>query len=251
MTDDDLRSVEFHAPAELQQQLPRKISLTSRGIFIILATAIFSTALLAFAGAGFIHFAHEGKNAADLQRDGRLINADEARHEISRGGYIVYYTFTYNGEVYKGEAGVPDSISKGILAKIQESGTLPILYLPESPSINHPADWHESGSLPWFLYILVLLAILLFLSQSYEIRKNWQLARYGEAVVGIVGGYRYARNGTILLKYEFRDSDDLLTEGDGYYPALQHKGARICVLYMPQESGQNRPYPLFFFRAVK
>jgi hypothetical protein len=43
----------------------------------------------------------------------------------------------------------------------------------------------------------------------------------------------------------------LLTEGDGYYPALQHKGARICVLYMPQESGQNRPYPLFFFRAVK
>jgi hypothetical protein len=235
---------------ELQQQLPRRVSLTSRGTFMILAVTAISLILVALAIAGFTYDFHQRRNTAVLASDGRVINTDETQFSVLRVLYI-NYEFTYNGNVYHGKAAVPKNISKSIMNKAHESGTLPILYLPSDPSINHPADWSESGPRPWYLLVFLLLAVVLVLSRSKEIRMNRRIARYGKVASGMVAGYKYLRNGNIRLKYEFRDGDDLLTEGRGYSPVIKTKETQITVLYLPEESGKNLPYPLYFFHAIK
>jgi hypothetical protein len=206
---------------------------------------------VAFAVWGFLHEAHEKVNSATVASEGRQINADEARIGLFRRAAVLNYTFRLNGETYHGEARIPESIVNKVATELRESRTIPILYLPSNPSVNYPAEWQDSGSIPWSLCLLPVLSIVVRIAQGIEIHKNWKLARHGSDALGTVLGYKFSRNGTPSLKYEFRDSDDLLTEGRGYYPTPIGKGSQIRVLYSPEESRENRPYPLFFFRAVK
>ncbi len=236
---------------ELRQSLPRKISLTSRGAFSISATLAVSVALISLAIGGFIYDAHQRKNASDLAREGALTNADGTSYSTSSHGVYINYTFTCNGESYRGEAKIPEERLAAIQATIQKSGTLSIRYLPDDPSVSHPADWRESGTRPWFLFVPILLAFVLLIAWTREIRNDRRLALHGEIAIGTVMGCKYLRNGHVSLKYEFRDGDDLATVGHGYYPTVQQKGAQISVLYIPEEPALNRPYPLLSFRATK
>jgi hypothetical protein len=206
MNDDFSQSTDFQVADELQQQLPRKLSLTPRGVVMMLVILVASIGLLALGASLYIHETHEKRNGAILAREGSLINSDEARISLGRRSVCVHYTFSVTGETYYGEECLPESQSEGVETKIRESGTLPILYLPGNPSINHPADWQESGSLAGFLFFLLVVVIGLLVSQSIEIRRTWKLARYGKAAVGNVTGYKYLKNGHVSLKYEFRDT---------------------------------------------
>jgi hypothetical protein len=249
LTDDNLRSIEFHAQVELQQQLPRKIRFTTRGLLTILANLVFSIALVALAVSGFFFNAKQSKNGEELVAAGRVISADDAYIVESRA-FHVHYTFTYDGEKYRGESTIPEELSESVRKSVLTTHTLPILYVPSDPSINHPQGWRETEAPPWFLLFLVGTVLVLWLVHGKYLRQNSRLAREGTVAIGIVKRCSYGRNGGFLLKYEFRDQDDLLSEGKGYFPAAQREGARISVLYLPTDTGQNSPYPLFFFRAV-
>ena len=249
MADDNLRLIEFHAQVELQQQLPRKIRLTTRGLLTILASLVFSLALIALALSGFFFNAKQKKNGDELVTAGRVISADDAYIVESRASHV-HYTFSYNGQEYRGEATVPEELSDSVRNSILTTHTLPILYVPTDPSINHPQGWRETEAPPWFLLFLVGTVLVLWLVHGKYLRQNSRLAREGAVAIGIVKRCSHGRNSGFLLKYEFRDQDDLLSEGKGYFPTAQREGARISVLYLPADTGQNSPYPLFFFRAV-
>ena len=116
--------------------------------------------------------------------------------------------------------------------------------------MNHPQSWSEGDSPPWHVYgILSLIPLLFCLSLGQAIFPELQLARNGRVAIGTVTGYKVAKNGTIILRYDFLDLDGLPRKGHGYYPVALKDGAEIRVLHMQGKSSQNRPYPLFYFRV--
>lgn len=114
-------------------------------------------------------------------------------------------------------------------------------------------DWRddESFSFDFLSYVLIAIVVIQWSVLGKSILQDMRLARNGVVVIGRVTGCSYGRNGGILLKYEFHDMDGLLTEGRGEYAVQRKQAERICILYLPEETGRSRPYPPVFFRAAK
>lgn len=228
--------------------MPRRVTLTLRGGFLIFAVAVISIVFLSCVVNLYLHNASEIRDGNDLARNGRLTYASNVRvGGIS--GWSVSYTFPFNEKMYSGKAHIPKSRQKEMFS--YGDSPFPILFLPNDPLVNHPKNWNEPDSHPWHVYgVLVGIPLLLCLARGRDVLLDFQLASTGIAVVGTVIGYRYTKIGNVLLKYEFSDSDDLPDEGSGYYPAAPKNGAEVVVLYLPQRSGCNRPYPLFYFHVA-
>lgn len=250
MTDDDSTLIDRVIPAELQQRLPRKTRVAARGIYYLVGSFVISIFLLAFAAMALRKTARDVRNGRELARDGLLAYTGD----VQSGGMhlaTVYYTFNFDGRLYRGEAALPPKY----LNKINDysrSRNFAVLFLPRDPSINHPYDWQddESYSFSLIAYVLIAIAMIQWAVLGKFILRDRQLARNGVAAVGSVTKCSYGRNGGILVRYEFRDTEGLLTEGHGEYPARRERDEQICVLYLPEESEKSRPYPLVFFRAV-
>jgi hypothetical protein len=236
-------------PVELQQNTPRKIRLAARGLYYLIGSTLVSIVLLACAVGLSIHDAKLVKRGNELTRDGHLTYTNDVQIGGPRQA-TVYYSFTYNGENYHGDAFLP----KERVAQVEQyckSGSFPILFLPNDPSVNHPYDWHDTQSVPLLKLFFALLVIVQWSVLFRFILQDLRLVRSGKVAVGKVTSCRFSRNGGFLLEYKFCDMDDLLTEGKGEYPVPKKKGEEICVLYPPAETTKSRPYPLVFFRAVK
>jgi hypothetical protein len=232
---------------ETAQHISRGVSFTLKGVFLVLAVAVISIAFVWLVVDLYVHNAREIQHGNDLSRRGQMTYASDVRvGGIS--GWSVSYTFLYDGKTYHGRAHIPKSYQKQMLNF--GNSPFPIVFLPDDPSVNHPKDWNELGSHPWYVYgILLAIPFFLCLSRGPDLLLEFQLARTGIAVDGTVIGGKYTKSGTFMLKYEFRDSDDLLNEGSGYYPITPKKGADVVVLHLPQNAAKNRPYPFFYFRV--
>jgi hypothetical protein len=246
LSDEDMISIDQCIPDELQQKMPRKFRLSADGMYYLYGSLLVSIVFLTFVIGVGINDARLISKGNRLAHEGQLIYTDD----VQAGGATVYYSFTYNGETYHSEAFLPKKYLS-LVERYSKSGSFPVLFLPNNPSINHPYDWHDTVSLLWLRLFVFFCVVFLWSVQIPRIRLNLRLIRSGVAVVGRVTSCRLFRNGGILLKYEFRDMDGLLTEGKGECSDPKKIDAQVCVLYIPGETAKSRPYPLVFFRAVK
>lgn len=240
---------EISLPKELQQPVPRKIRLAAMGVYYLVGNVVLSVLFSALAIAILSDTVSVVRKGKELARNGILAYTGDVQ---PRGRATVEYSFTYNGNVYRGEALLPDRYSNKIEG-YRKSGNFPVLFLPLDPSINHPSDWHddESYSSPIISYILIAVVVCSWSYLGMFILRDWQLTRNGEVSIGRVTQCSRSINGGAQLRYEFRDTDGLLIEGRGEYPTSQKQESQVPVLYLPGESWKSRPYPLVFFRAIK
>jgi hypothetical protein len=147
LTDDSKLKNELCVPVELQQKLPRRIRLAESAVYylaLMIGGTAFSFFMLAFIVWDLSMTAKVVRNGREPACDGRLAYTGDV-HSGGRNSATVYYSFTYNGRPYRGQAPMPfwylDKIND-----YSKAGDFPVLFLPRYPSINHPYDWHDDES---------------------------------------------------------------------------------------------------------
>jgi len=236
-------------PPELRHPLPRRIRLAARGIYYLAGSTVVSALLVAFLCADVLKTSKARRNGAELASDGQVVLTSDV-HAGGMHSATVYYSFMFKGATYHGESLLPRRYLKRV-ENYSRSGGFSIVFLARDPSINHPNDWRDDESYSILPFLLASLVILQWYVLIRFIVQDLRLARDGVAVIGRVTRCSLARNGGIRLKYEFRDSEDLLMEGSGEYPVRRKQDEEICVLFLPENSAANRPYPLVFFQATR
>lgn len=240
-------AAEFTGPYELRAETPRRALLTWTGIQM----ALTGTVLLAFAAAGAVWVFRY--NTQQTQRDSALGHggqrAQGAITELQSSGPFeprVDYTFTVGGASYTGQARVPASL----VHTLADSASLPVLYLPANPAINHPAGWQPSPNSALAMLaapaISALLGLLLFVPLFMEQR----IATEGTPVLATITKCTRARSG-YLLNYAFQLENGKAVKGHGWYETWQEPGTGIWALYLPRHPRRNLPYPLSYCRVLR
>jgi hypothetical protein len=244
--EDELRADSASIPDELRQNVPRKVRLAGRGLYYIIGTLIVSGAFLALVIALSVGDAKLAKQDKQLADAGRMTYTDD----VFRSGGIVFYSFRFDGETYHGKVSVPQEY-RARVDRYHQSGSFPILFLPSNPSISRPYDWQNRETVPWLKRFFAFLVIIQWCGLGKYVLRDFRLVRSGEVAIGRVIKCLYNRsNGSIRLRYEFRDADGLLTEGRGEYPTRLDVNSKVVVMYLSKVGGKSRPYPTVFFRAA-
>lgn len=237
----------FTIPRELQQNVPRKVRLSGRGTYSLVGSAMVSVAIAVFIIVVGSLTPREIRNRNELKREGKVAYTNDVRVGGMRSA-TVFYSFAYDGRTYEGQAFLPHQYLGDVLSYSRHGG-FPVLFLPRNPSINHPYGW-GSGPFPYFLYIFVAILVIQWSILTRYIVRDLHLARYGLMAIATVTGCGLSHNGSVLLNYEFRDMDGLLTKGSGECLDRRGVGEKVCVLYLPEETSKSRPNPPVFFRAT-
>ncbi len=166
-------------PAELQQTLPSRTRLAARGrlIYSLVGGIIVSIALATLAMIVGSLTPGEIKERNALRREGSVTYTNDVRVGGMRSA-TVFYTFTYKGQSYSGNAFLPHEYSEKV-ENYSKAGRFPVLFLPRNPSINHPYDWTGSGSVPLIFYILLITIIFQWIFLARFILYYLRLARMG------------------------------------------------------------------------
>ena len=238
-------------PAELAGEMPRSVRLTGTGIGTVIVFAILSLA----SGIGCLHI-----HTLIVQRtqQATLPSAGvETTSEITRvwlegrttrtGVPRVSYNFEANGTTVMGEAEVP----KRLLQSVEESKTLPVRYLPGNPAVNYPADW-TPPAVPTrgMLIISLIVMVAADVAGLLVLWRHAQLVAQGIPVHAVVtrcsrvgwSGYR--------VRYEFRTSEGVAMRGVGRCGSTQEIGAKIWVLYWPENPRRSCPHPPLSLRVA-
>jgi len=240
------------APSEIGGPLPRKVRLKlDRGDARFLLIIV----LLFFVGGGF----WLGWNADyDLKQfDQRALLRNDAREvvgEVTGFAYHRYaplgvcYRFTVNGVTYSAEALEPNTPVPG--SGLDKGDSLPIRYLQSNPKINHPAAWEWSAFDGWYTTAGVMCAAVIGFVVLVCLLRDRKLARYGKAASGVALGS--TRDGRLYrVEYEFHTEGGISMKGKKSGPDEFGAGARIRVLYLPENPRRNSRYPLDFFEVVE
>jgi hypothetical protein len=235
---------ELTAPNELRGQTPRRTLFSGSGVQMALSAAL----LLALAVAGVVWMSESASRRternAELRRSGVQTSGNITSLQSSASPEpTVTYTFTIHGSAFTGQASVPPQFAH----TLSRAGTLPILYLPANPAINHPAAWTLSSNRAMLVAPLIaaMLGLLLFLPLGVE----WRLAAEGAPVLAVVSKCARGRSG-FLVHYEFRLEDGTRIAGRGWCKNNQLQGEGIWVLCSPKNPRRNLPYPLTYCRVL-
>jgi len=243
------RALAAACPAELKQRLPRKVRLAAMGAYYLLGSSLVSAAILALLFYDVSLDVRNADNSAILARQGQSTNADKA-WTIGNYDATVRYTFWFDGKAYEGEAGVPRGYRNKV-RKYCKTGNLPILFLAADPSVNHPSEWRDTFSVHFLEIGMMLILLIQWSALGKFIRREWRLVRFGRVAIGKVQKCAGGRSDSTIVRYEFRDLDDIPIFGKGECPKPMEADAQIPVLYLPGEEGDSRPYPLVLFRAAR
>ena len=229
-------------PSELSGPVPRRIrpSPDTRYMEIVYAVILGLTIIFSFLICK--SDVHKMQLRSALRLDGVEVQGEITfLGRAGRGGDVVRYTFTANGEDISGNAEVP--LGLVLTPSLYASKFLTIRYLPSNPAFNHPAAWEWEWSLWDSVGIIFLMIIMSILGAGnimlYRLR---QLLSWGNPVVAVVTDCSPA-NRAFSVKYEFRTEDGTFVKGTGNSAIRQEIGARICVLYLPQNPRRNCLYP--------
>jgi hypothetical protein len=227
-------------PSELSGPVPRKVRLSesSRLLPFLLAALIGALTL-----GGFLycmHVARQMHQKSALRQDGvEVQGAITSLKRADRGPDVVQYTFTANGQNISGQADVPPEL----MQNLENSSSLAVRYLPSNPAINHPAAWEWSLSSEWLLIFMLLGILAVCIVTARAAGGGRELLVWGTPAAGLVIHCAPTRS-AYLVQYEFRTEAGAHVTGSGESLDSQDAGARIWVLYLPQNPRRNRPYPL-------
>ncbi len=230
-------------PAELRSLENREVRLSGRGIAL---AALAGILILGGVGVG-IGLERTGmQQTADqlqLTEQGRDVEATVASLWKTTGKEhqpMVTYQFHAEGRTYRRSVAVPS----GIWKKLTAGTVLVVRYLPADPTHSHPRDW-QASQLPLWVALLVGFFVsatgVLFV---YIIRRQLALLREGRAAPGVVTRHSYAGKGQRKYHYEFAIPGGALEKGkSGPTRKLPAIGAKVCVIYDPDNPPRNSPYP--------
>lgn len=239
-------------PGELAGPLPRKVRLkVGEGDLRFLLPMI----VLFLVGGGIYlgwicnYDFNQFQQRAILRTDAREIDGEVTGFAIRR--YVpvgVFYKFIVNGTTYSGEALEPETPGPG--SALDKGDNLPIRFLPSNPEVNHPAAWEWTADTAWIPTAGVVGVVFIGAGILVGILREWKLARFGKAVLGVVLGC--TPNGRLIrVEYEFKTENGNSIRGNTSRTDELGAGERIWVLYLPQHPRRNHRYPSDFFEAVK
>lgn len=237
-------------PSELTGPLPRKVRSSPDGV----RSAFIAAAVVAIALAGTSWVAmrgvHQFQYQAALRSDGLEATAQITgfSHAGKHGGILVtYYSFAVSGTAFTGNAHVPKQLEQAI----HESSTLPIVYLPTNPAVNHPAAWEEPAinAIVPLLSPLIPVGVGVMMLASGR-RERRLLAEGLPAIATITKSYPLSKGG-YQSDYEFRTQDGSVGTGNNSFDGPPEIGTSFCVIYLPQNPRRNLPYPLLDYRIVE
>jgi hypothetical protein len=231
-------------PSELLGQLPRRTRLSGDGIWGVIALTI----ILAFP-AFIACMAFNTWFQVNQTRDALRRESSEVAGVVTQIKYgkvdRVYYTFVVDGRSYTGHSTMPRKIGNNL----RDSDPLSIRYLPSNPSVNHPAEWEDSESIWLGIIFLTFLSAMVFMVLK-NFRNDRLLVANGMPAVALITKSSSTRGG-YLVKYDFRTADGMVIKGSGGYDFRPEIGARICVLYLPQNPKRNQTYPSRYYCVVQ
>ncbi len=158
MSGDGQLENEPSVPAELRRKSLRRFRLSAWNAYSLIGTTIMSALLLAFVIHDFSTSAKISRAGRELASYGLLASTADVR----TGGLhsaTVFYSFTYNGSLYRGQALLPRSYLDKVL-RCEKTGDFPVLFLPRDPSVNHPYDWRDDESPSTLSYIFIVLMVI-------------------------------------------------------------------------------------------
>jgi len=192
---------------------------------------------------------HQTQHAAALQLGGSETDASitslgpEGRSNIE----TVRYDFNANGSIFTGKSLVPKQMN----SSLQASGFLPIRYLPADPTINHPVAWAWSPQWSRLFGPMIFAAAGIF--SLLQVLSQRRIVMEGMPAVAAITNCSSGTGRSIwfAVTYEFRTEDGSVTEGRGRSGRALDVGAKICVLYLPQNPERSLPYGSANYRVVE
>jgi hypothetical protein len=231
-------------PVELIGSIPRKTRISSNGIRTAAGVAVLLAIGATVAVLAGMNALRETRAMAGLRRDGLQVLGEVTEKDRT----WIKYTFAANGTIHTGDA----RGSQHNLEMLRRRGPIQIRYLSSNPDVNYPAGWEWSVVLDLDKFMAPLLPCGLGIAFLILILRDQTVVAKGTPTVGVVTKCTPTARGVGFdLRYEFRTSDGVEAEANGWYRERQEPGARICVLYLPQNLRRNQPYPSHYFRVAQ
>jgi hypothetical protein len=239
-------------PSELTGPLPRRVELSlseGDGRYLLLIVLVFFVGGLIFLGWKGFDDVRQFQERSLLRGDAREVAGQVTGYSFGRySPKSVNYSFTVNGVTYSGEALEPASPEPG--TSFDKGDNILIRFLPSNPAINHPGAWEWSPLSGWYFVVgQIFFTSMGGLALAFLLRDR-RLARQGRVALGIVT--TCTRDDRLFrVDYEFRTEDGVLATGHNDFKDEYGAGARIWILYLPQNPQRNHSYPLSFFSVVE
>ena len=221
----------------------RPVRLTTQGIAVTVAGMMFLLGgpVLSYVVASQIQ--REQRREDLLTRQGVETTAVITRVWRTGGEddrHMVSYRFTADQREWTGEVSAPRRIWTGL----HGGASLPILYVPGQPRVNHPAQWpssHAPNWLPWLL--LGIFSGPAFLIWGF-IRRQERLLSEGRPAPGVITRLKRTDKQAVAY-YDFTLLSGQVMKGKSSAgrraPGV---GSQVCVLYSPDNPRRNAIYPL-------
>lgn len=229
-------------PAELAMPTPRRVALTGTGWLNVFAAMFFF-----FIGVGLgFHLVHRvmldrAKHEA-LQKDGIRISSQVTRKWTQGRSSVphISYTFAVNGVYYTGQSQIPKELWRSLRA----DDSLPVMYLPENPSINRPTAWEVPGYSNMFLYLYPAFIVVFGLFIVRRLPLQRRLAAEGIGVRGCVTECVGPSRSGFSLDYSFRNANSHEVEiGSCPSDRSWKVGSNVWVIYLPSDPSRSEIYP--------
>lgn len=237
-------------PSALMGQVPRRTRLSGNSLLPI---TIITVLLVAGVATGLVtgnRAVQQAQHRTALRAAGSnaIGNIDEltsGRHEY----HVVWYSFVAgDGAIHKGQASVPDNL----WSSLKLADPLPVLYLPGDPTVNHPAGWEWSAHQASGSFVGPAIFVAGALASLLMIHAQRRLIAEGVPAVAVIAACSSGTGRSVwfAVKYVFHTEDGTEIQGSGQYGSRLEVGARIIVLYLPQNPNRSAPYASAYYRAT-
>lgn len=238
-------------PGELTGPTPRKVRLnlnSNNARFALIVISFFFVGFGILLGAACFSDVRQFRQRAELRSGGHDVVGEVTKVVYPRHApKVVKYRFSVEGAQYSGEAKAPFFATPGTI--LHEYDQILVRYLPSNPNVNHPEAWEWSPligivdtAFQVFFFSMGSVALIVLLRER-------ALAREGKIAEGFVTSCRFVDR-TFRIDYEFRTPDGATIRGKGDCRKEYRPGARVWILYMPEQPRRNDTYPLSLFEVV-
>ena len=232
---------------ELERSAPRDVGLTRGGRALTLVAWLLVAG--AVAGGVALHVEAERQSQAASDFDQRSVTASAVVDRLWRKNSdedkpaFAAFHFDANGARIDGESRLPLRQWR----RLSTGSTVPLRYLPENPSRFVLAGQRRGGmplAVPYVISsILAALALVCFAAVQWQ-RRLLSEGRPASAVVTAVRKHKGSHGATHSeIAYEFRVLAGTVATGKSTAGKPAVVGARISVVYDPEQPKRNRPYP--------